>query len=85
VAAERGYQVFAANPNADEVEGDAWYHDLKSIPGVEAVVIGTVPTAETTVRECAELGVLHVWMHRSFGSGSVSKAAPTTAGSTASW
>jgi uncharacterized protein len=27
------------------------------------------------VRECAELGILHVWMHRSFGSGSFSKAA----------
>ena len=29
---ERGYEVFAVNPNADEVEGDACYHDLKSIP-----------------------------------------------------
>jgi predicted CoA-binding protein len=28
------------NPNADEVEGDACFHDLKSIPGgVEAVVM----------------------------------------------
>jgi uncharacterized protein len=25
---ERGYQVFAVNPNADEVEGDRCYHDL---------------------------------------------------------
>ena len=25
---ERGYQVFAVNPNADEVEGDRAYHDL---------------------------------------------------------
>jgi predicted CoA-binding protein len=74
---ERGYQVFAVNPNADEVEGDACYHDLKSIPGgVEAVVIGTRPeTAEDTMRECAELGITHVWMHRAFGSGSVSQAA----------
>jgi predicted CoA-binding protein len=74
---ERGYQVFAVNPNADEVEGDACFHDLESIPGgVEAVVIGTRPeTAETTVRECAELGIKHVWMHRSIGAGSVSKPA----------
>jgi hypothetical protein len=27
------------------------------------------------MRECAELGIKHVWMHRSFGGGSVSKAA----------
>src|SRR6266496_4189179 len=59
---QRGYQVFAVNPNADEVEGDICYHDLKSIPGgVEAVVIGTRPeTAEQTMRECAELWIKHV-------------------------
>ena len=74
---ERGYDVFAVNPNADTVEGDTCYHDLKSIPGgVEAVVIGTRPSiAEQTVRECADLGITQVWMHRSFGGGSVSDAA----------
>jgi hypothetical protein len=74
---ERGYEVFAVNPSADEVEGDACYHDLRSIPGgVDAVVIGTRPeVADTTMRECAELGITHVWMHRAFGAGSVSEAA----------
>ncbi len=74
---ERGYQVFAVNPNADQVEGDPAYHDLHAIPGgVEAVVIGTRPEiAEETVRECAELGIKHVWMHRGPGAGSVSDAA----------
>ena len=73
----RGYEVFAVNPNADEVEGDPCYHDLRSIPGgVEAVVIGTRPEiAEETMRECAELGIKHVWMHRGPGAGSVSEAA----------
>src|SRR5450759_34573 len=65
---ERGYEVYAVNPNADEVEGDPCYRNLKSIPGgVDAVVIATRPeTAETTMRECADLGIMHVWMHRSF-------------------
>lgn len=73
----RGYQVFAINPNADEVEGDRCYPDLTSVPGgVEAVVIGTRPQiAEATMRECAELGIKYVWMHRSFGAGSVSDTA----------
>jgi predicted CoA-binding protein len=73
----RGYDVFAVNPNADEVEGDECYHDLKSIPGgVEAVVIGTRPElADATMRECAELGIRHVWMHRGPGAGSVSPSA----------
>ena len=74
---QRGYQVFAVNPNAEKLEGDTCFHDLRSIPGgVEAVVIGTRPEiAETTMRECADLGIKHVWMHRAFGPGSVSKAA----------
>jgi uncharacterized protein len=74
---DRGYQAFAVNPNAERVEGDQCYHDLKSIPGgVEAVVIATKPeTAETTMRECAELGITYVWMHRGPGAGSVSAAA----------
>jgi uncharacterized protein len=74
---DRGYEVFAVNPNAGEVEGEPCYGDLRSIPGgVDAVVIGTRPeTAESTMRECADLGIKHVWMHRSFGEGSVSEAA----------
>lgn len=74
---DRGYEVFPVNPNADEVEGADCYHDLKSIPGgVEAVVIATAPDkAEATMRECAELGIMHVWMHQGYGPGSVSAAA----------
>jgi predicted CoA-binding protein len=74
---ERGYEVFAVNPNTGQVEGDQCYRDLASIPGgVQAVVIGTRPEiAESTMRECAELDVKYVWMHRGPGAGSVSAAA----------
>jgi predicted CoA-binding protein len=74
---ERGYEVFAVNPNADEVEGDPCFHDLKSIPGgVEAVVIATRPdVAESVMRECVELGIDQAWMHRGPGPGSVSQEA----------
>ena len=74
---DRGYDVFAVNPNAEAVEGDRSYPDLRSIPGgVDAVVIGTRPErAEATMRECAELGITQVWMHRGPGAGSVSAAA----------
>ena len=75
----RGYDVFAVNPNAEQVEGDRCYHDLGSIPGgVDWVVIGTRPeTAEATMRECDDLGIKHVWMHRGPGKGSVSETAAT--------
>ena len=71
---ERRYQVFAVNPNAREVEGDPSYPDIRSIPGgVDAVVIATRPElALDAMRECVELGIKQVWMHRGPGPGSVS-------------
>ncbi len=70
---DRGYEVFAVNPNAEQVEGDPCYPTLHDIPGgVDAVVIATRPDrAEATVLECEELGIDQVWMHRAFGEGSV--------------
>jgi uncharacterized protein len=74
---ERGYLVFAINPNAETVEGDPSYPSLEEVPGgVDAVVIGTRPElAEQTMKECVALGIKRVWMHRAFGGGSVSEAA----------
>lgn len=62
---ERGYEVFAVNPNAQTVEGDRAFPDLRSIPGgVDAVVIANAPErAESIVRQCKELGIPRVWMH----------------------
>jgi predicted CoA-binding protein len=74
---DAGHEVYAINPKAETVEGVKCYADLKSAPGpVEGVVITTPPAAtEALVQECAELGIGRVWMHRSFGKGSVSPAA----------
>ena len=74
---EAGYQVFPINPHAEVVEDDPCYPDLKAIPeALEAVVIATRPeTTEEIVHQCAEAGVSRVWLHRSFGQGSVSEAA----------
>lgn len=78
---ERGYEVFAVNPNATEVEGDRAYPDLASIPGgVDAVVIGTAPArAPATVEECIDLGIGHVWFHRGPGGGSADPEAAAAA------
>jgi uncharacterized protein len=74
---ERGYEVFAVNPHADTVDGDPCYRSLSAIPGgVDAVVIATAPSAAlSVVAECRDLGITRVWMHRSFGQGSVSPEA----------
>lgn len=74
---ERGYEVYAVNPHAEQVEGDRCYHTLSEIPGgVEAVVIATTPeVAPSVMRDCVDLGVARVWMHRAFGQGSLSDEA----------
>ena len=71
---DHGYEVFAVNPHVDRVEGDLAYPTLQAIPGgVDAVVIGTAPEhAQETMEQALDAGVRSVWMHRSFGGGSVS-------------
>ena len=72
-----GYEVTAINPNASEVEGGVCYRDLRSVPHpIEAVLVATHPdVTPRVVRECVELGIKKVWLHRSFGQGSVSPEA----------
>ncbi|HQZ00673.1 MAG TPA: CoA-binding protein [Propionicimonas sp.] len=74
---ERGYDVFAINPNAATLAGSPAFPDVKSVPGgVDAVVIGTRPEhALATVQEAVDLGITKVWMHRSMDAGSVSPVA----------
>jgi predicted CoA-binding protein len=59
------------------VEGDECYADVASIPrGVDGVFIATHPDVTSTiVEQCRQAGVGQVWMHRSFGQGSVSEVA----------
>jgi predicted CoA-binding protein len=74
---ERGFTVSAVNKNAEEIGGDPCYHDLKSIADApDWVVFCTRPDAtEELMKECIELGITRVWMHRGPGEGSVSDIA----------
>lgn len=73
----KGYQVFAVNPNAANVEGDTSYPNLKSIPDKpEGAVIITKPeVTDEIVRECAEINIKNVWMHNGMGGTSISENA----------
>jgi predicted CoA-binding protein len=76
---DRGYEVFAVNPNADEVEGDPCFPNVGAIPdGVDAVVIATKPSdTDQVMQDCVDAGITRAWMHRSMGAGSVSATATT--------
>jgi len=72
-----GYEVYPINPRATTVEGTTCYPDVGAVPGtLDGVVIVTKPEAALeVVCQCAAHGVRRVWLHRSFGEGSVSDAA----------
>jgi hypothetical protein len=73
---DAGYNVFAVNPNADEIQGEKCYRSLKAIPEkLDAVFLATHPKQSLeVVKECADVGIKKVWFHRSFGNGSYDKA-----------
>jgi len=75
-----GYDVFPINPNATNVEGVTCYRDVGDVPGrLDGVVIATAPAVSVeVVKRCRDCGVPRVWLHRSFGAGSVSKEAVST-------
>ena len=69
------------NPATAEAEGGPCYPNLRAIPGgIDAVLVFTPPAATPgVVRECTELGIRHVWIHRSLGQGSWSPEAEVIA------
>lgn len=74
---QAGYDVVPVNPKATEVEGAACFPDLASIPGdLDGLVVATHPDVSAeVVRQAAQRKIPRVWLHRSFGRGSVSEAA----------
>ena len=70
---EKGYQVFAVNPNAAEIDGERVYPSVKELPQEVGGVVVVVPPrgTEQVVRDAHEAGIKHVWMQQ----GAESKAA----------
>lgn len=75
--AETGHDVVPVNPNAAEIDGVRCYPDIAAIGApVDAVMVVTHPSASLAVAQAAlDQGVRHIWFHRSFGEGSVSREA----------
>jgi predicted CoA-binding protein len=74
---DTGYEAFPINPNASKVEGVRCYSDVSALPEqIDGLVVTTHPSVSIElVRQCGERGVGRVWLHRSFGTGSVSEDA----------
>jgi len=75
---DKGYEVFAVNPNIDIAEGDPCYPNMQSIPGgVDGAMVVTNPAiTEQVVQDCVVAKVPRVWMHNNtFMPSSVSEKA----------
>lgn len=74
------HDVFAVNPNADQVEGDPSYRSVIDIPdGVDGVVVVTpAEKSAAVVADCVAAGVPRVWLHTGIGRGSTSEEAVET-------
>jgi hypothetical protein len=61
----KDFKVYPVNPNAQQVEGDICYPDLKSIPAEIGGVVIVTPSDKSLaiVQECAQIGITRVWMH----------------------
>lgn len=61
---QKGYKVYAINPNAKFINGDKAYAYLSELPIQPDVVDIVVPPKVTldVVKECNELGIQKVWL-----------------------
>lgn len=75
--AERGYELFAVNPGATELDGHPVYPRVAAVPGgVDAALVMTSAAhADEVVQDCIAAGVRRVWLYRAVGDGAVSEAA----------
>jgi uncharacterized protein len=74
----RGYDVVPVNPTGGEgLDGTPFARRVQDIdPPVEAALLMTPPAVTTeVVKDCAEAGIRHVWMHQGVGRGAASPAA----------
>jgi predicted CoA-binding protein len=61
---QRGYEVYAVNPLADEVAGDPCYASLELLKDkIDSVVMVVTPSkGEALVRQAAAIGVKQLWL-----------------------
>lgn len=58
-----GYRVYAVNPSAENIDGDACYPDIASLPVIPSVVnlVVSPKNGQLAVEEAGRLGVAYLW------------------------
>jgi predicted CoA-binding protein len=62
----KGYRLFPVHPNAESIEGDRCYPNLRALPEPVGGVLIVVPPAQTeqVVREVAAADIRRIWMQQ---------------------
>jgi len=71
---ERGFQIFAVNPNREAINNEKCYKDLKELPPTVESALFVLPSqfAEETLNEASADGIRRIWFQQ---GGDYSKAA----------
>lgn len=74
---ERGYEMLAVNPEAEEIDGARCYRSVAEIaPAADAALLMTSSEATAeALRGVAAAGISRVWLYRATGKGAVSEEA----------
>lgn len=61
---EKGYPVFAVNPNRDTVSGDPCWLSVKDLPDKPTIAVFVIPAERglDVVDDCAEAGIRNIWI-----------------------
>ena len=79
---ESGINAVVIHPQGEDFEEDvSCFADLKSVQlPIDGVMMTAPPEAAmAVVQQCVEIGIPRIWLHRSFGKGSVATEAVTFA------
>lgn len=69
----KGYTVYAVNPNIHNILGDTCYRSLRDLPQKPDVVSVILETdrARAIVTECHKLGITRIWLEPGVGTPSL--------------
>jgi predicted CoA-binding protein len=61
-----GYKVYPVNPNADKINGDLCYKNIKDLPADIKSILILTPKKETdnVLREAINKGILNIWVQQ---------------------
>ena len=67
---QKGYRVYPVNPQAETINGEPCYANVRDLPRPTDGIVVVVPPAQTeiVVQDAAEAGIERIWIQQGAGS-----------------